>query len=335
MFKFNPLKNLVISEKLVFFFIFLEFNALHLQTQIKIKMEKKIGKTELLAQESCKRAQQRQIAIKLLDEMDKLYEREAFSARRWVWELLQNAKDVALDKVKVDIIFEPNSLEFKHSGKPFTLDNIVFLINQTSSKERVEFNVGKEMPQTTGKFGTGFLTTHLLSKIVLLNGIYEDKETKKHKRFEVLLNRDATTPEKMIENVYESFKVFELMDDEEKCPYIDDYKVGEKCDTSFKYYLTDEGRKVALEGLDDFYRSVLLTMAFLPQIESIYIDNKFENFTKFYKRKEVINEEDEVETIIFEIKTNDEVEEARIPVAKNEFSAVALIKVQEFLWIFL
>jgi hypothetical protein len=27
-------------------------------------------------------------------------------------------------------------------------------------------------PETTGKFGTGFLTTHLLSRIVEISGIY-------------------------------------------------------------------------------------------------------------------------------------------------------------------
>ncbi len=43
---------------------------------------------------------------------------------------------MALNTVKVEIELGENFVEFRHSGKAFLMDNIVFLIEQTSSKLR-------------------------------------------------------------------------------------------------------------------------------------------------------------------------------------------------------
>lgn len=62
------------------------------------------------------------------------------SAKRWVWELCQNAKDVcnSTGKVKICIDFDEGQRKvfFRHNGKAFSIDNIVSLINQASSKDR-------------------------------------------------------------------------------------------------------------------------------------------------------------------------------------------------------
>ena len=90
--------------------------------------------------------------------------------RRWIWELLQNAKDVSYggQQVEVELLFKDDKttglLQFKHNGKPFSVDNITFLIEQVSTKD--QNSEDPEAPQQTGQFGTGFLTTHLLSEIV-------------------------------------------------------------------------------------------------------------------------------------------------------------------------
>ena len=91
--------------------------------------------------------------------------------KRWVWELIQNAKDASIGgKVQVHIEADlegPDAhVTFNHNGAAFTVENIRFLIEQISSKSRTKDSTGK--PMTTGKFGTGFLTTHLLSPYVLV-----------------------------------------------------------------------------------------------------------------------------------------------------------------------
>ena len=83
-------------------------------------------------------AREKQIAIKLLDNIEKLYENLDNSSRRWVFELFQNAKDIAEKDVKVEIEFDNNYLEFRHNGNPFSIENIVHLIEQISSKDREE-----------------------------------------------------------------------------------------------------------------------------------------------------------------------------------------------------
>lgn len=56
---------------------------------------------------------------------------------------------------------------------PFTADNIRFLIEQISTKSR---NRSESKSKTTGKFGTGFLTTHLLSEIVTVKGVAKEPD---------------------------------------------------------------------------------------------------------------------------------------------------------------
>ena len=85
-------------------------------------------------------------------------------------------------------------VEFRHSGKPFTLNDLNQLIHQTSFKERCDNPVeNPNVPDTTGKFGTGFITTHLLSKVVTVSGIYYNEDEKTHQKFSVDLDRDADT----------------------------------------------------------------------------------------------------------------------------------------------
>lgn len=105
------------------------------------------------------------IANKTINMMQELkLKNDEKTACRWIWELIQNAKDVADETECINIEIEFNEKEkylaFKHDGKNFTTDNIVHLISQVSSEER---NLDSDSG-VTGKFGTGFLTTHLLSE---------------------------------------------------------------------------------------------------------------------------------------------------------------------------
>lgn len=59
--------------------------------------------------------------------------------KRWVWELVQNAKDVSIEgkvrvKIESDLDSENAHVTFNHNGAPFSAENIRFLIEQVSSK---------------------------------------------------------------------------------------------------------------------------------------------------------------------------------------------------------
>ena len=58
------------------------------------------------------------------------------------------------------------------------------------SEEECEKIIDGQVPENTGKFGTGFLTTHLLSRIVEISGIYQNAfDTEKYHKFSLTLNR--------------------------------------------------------------------------------------------------------------------------------------------------
>lgn len=163
---------------------------------------------ETRLQQSKEKAADQLLATKILDLMTKLKLGENRHAeRRWLWELIQNAKDVSYDDRKVNIEINLNEasaqpyITFSHNGKPFTTDNITFLIEQVSTKDRQAQQSGRR--KVTGKFGTGFLSTHLLSEVVEVKGILQDEDLPARK-FSVTLDRSAGNPKGIIDSVNNS-----------------------------------------------------------------------------------------------------------------------------------
>jgi len=83
---------------------------------------------------------------------------------RWIWELLQNARDTAPQnsQLRVSLSVEPEYLVFRHNGNPFTKEEIAHLIYHGSTKQMSKGHLGQ--------FGTGFLSTHLISKKIKIQG---------------------------------------------------------------------------------------------------------------------------------------------------------------------
>lgn len=103
---------------------------------------------------------------------------------RWVWELFQNAKDVAGDNgVDIHIRLFQDRLDFRHNGSPFKTKHLLAVLYKTSTKS-LNGEGG-----TTGKYGTGFVTTHLLNRKVNISGVHENDEGKR--RFAIEIDRSA------------------------------------------------------------------------------------------------------------------------------------------------
>lgn len=209
------------------------------------------------------------IANKILDMMqDLLLKNDENTARRWIWELIQNAKDVSdnngMVNIEIDFNEKERYLSFKHDGKCFTTENMVYLISQVSSKER------NQSPDNgiTGKFGTGFLTTHLLSQKVVVDAFLKD-ENEPLKEIHILLDRSGETKEEVIAAVNESFR--QLKESKEI-----DSSVLEKTggfNTRFLYELDNRGIEIAKNGLKSFYVSVPYVFAFVEKVNSIKVND--------------------------------------------------------------
>ena len=143
----------------------------------------------------------RAIAQKIRNRLSQLDNATEIDKKRWIWELLQNAKDTILDNAKVDIeiTISDEFLEFKHNGGFFTPRNITNLVHQISSKEGTD---------STGRFGTGFLTTHTLSRLVDVSSIYVDEDTDEYFKFSISLNRTGSTEESFIENIAKTWESY-------------------------------------------------------------------------------------------------------------------------------
>lgn len=222
------------------------------------------------------KAHNRNIATKIYEEMTKL--RAAVDAsptipRRWVWELIQNAKDVNINgKIRVRIDAELNGanahVTFKHTGAAFSAENIRFLIEQVSSKDRTNDSDGR--PTTTGRFGTGFLTTHLLSERVLVRGVAAGKGYAPRK-FKLTLDRSGAELQDIIDAVQAAKdSILDLDDQPEHIGYIPG-----KFNTAFRYELADKtSKKVASAGLADLDICLPYTLAFVREIESVEYPNR-------------------------------------------------------------
>lgn len=221
-------------------------------------------------------AQETQAAIKIRDKLTDLRSKDVLiSSYRWIWELIQNAKDCpnSSGKIDIEILFDSTRriVEFKHNGKLFSTKNIVYLIEQVSTKERTRDS------ENTGKFGTGFLTTNLLSPIVKISGLLHDDDDDNIASFEVTLDRSGNTIDELKESIKNSCNQLESNTSIIFYPI-----TGNGMNTSFSYLLDDNGMVAAKNGLDNFLITAPYVFAFVPELNQITINNNGE--TSVYTR---------------------------------------------------
>lgn len=213
---------------------------------------------ELTARESSEQLWYKQAADKIFNLLEVNRNHASLSSKRWAWELIQNAKDVPNKYGKVSIEIEcvsERELLFKHNGNPFDLEkNIWGLIRQVSSKSSV--NKDEEI---TGKFGTGFICTHLLSDVIVVRGVLKYKG---YRQFVLELDRRGETSEELALRIKETEKPF--FDAEKYFSEIKDYEENRAegdYDTEFIYTLDSEEKvKAAVVGLDDLVNTMPITL---------------------------------------------------------------------------
>lgn len=186
--------------------------------------------------------------------------------RRWIWELIQNASDCAFpDKgVNISINYDRinRHLQFTHDGKPFTYENLIDLITQISSKQ-------SDTEKKTGKFGTGFISTHLLSEKVKLNGILQDGNSGS-KRLECIIDRSGADYQSIRENIKTSLTAIQTIrsGNANIVPPNADIK------TTFTYVIENEDAHHAVSvGLEDLKNTVSYVLALNRNIGSISCDD--------------------------------------------------------------
>jgi len=195
------------------------------------------------------------------------------AAKRWSFELIQNAVDTAKKygkEVEIEIKLvegdENKCLIFKHNGGPFSYDELCAIIYGGTTKTRILAPEEKYI----GQFGTGFLVTHVLSKNVKIKGIGVDKDTEAH-HFEIDINRDSEKEDDIVSEINKCFQQLENTDPISKN--------SDKIYTEIIYELKSENqREAAKVGLEILEKLVLFILSLNEEITKITINNQ--TFTK-------------------------------------------------------
>lgn len=184
----------------------------------------------------------------IIHDVNKLRSFSEKEKTRWVWELLQNAKDAATDN-GVDVIYElkDDKVVISHNGLPFETEHLLALLYKTSTK-----SLGNE-DGSTGKYGTGFVTTHVLNKKVTVNGVH--KNSKGLREFSFSIDRTSVSLQedlalKAIKNsLKETFDTINKIVESEGQP-INYYT------HSFTYELSTNSKKVAEAGIQELEQTI-------------------------------------------------------------------------------
>jgi len=272
------------------------------------------------------------------DKLKKVSNRPEIAKRRWFWELLQNAKDSVkpTEKVSVNLLIANNEtgyyVEFKHNGNPFRYQDAKNLIFPYSDKD------DEQNSDKSGKFGTGFLATHILSRQIDVKGIFLKDNNAFD--FEFTLDRRANEKTEIAESIGNTWQTFR-----KNKTHLPQYNYSQNnYETFFRYNLDDDSLNIAINSIDDIAQSLPFVLAFIPKVEEVKIENQIrnlcykfqlvkntkltENLTEFIIIKKIIASGIEHEDLIRLIVCSDGKLDLAIQI-KNEDEKVELISFQE------
>ena len=192
---------------------------------------------------------------------------------RWIWELLQNARDAAITSgpLTTKIQYDSRELVFSHNGSGFTGEQIAHLIYHGSTKV--------ENPDTIGQYGSGFLTTHLLSSEVVISGQISDGQD-----FSFPLVRKPDSVAALHESMDEAWKRFCAFQSYQQ-PILESFT------TSFRYPIRESSAAEAVKiGIETLKQCAPYVVVFNQEFSSINIEDHGERVCfKVERRSEIPN----------------------------------------------
>ena len=191
-------------------------------------------------------------------------ERVHTAKRRWIFELLQNAIDTARlrgkPNLRVEIKWDGKRLRFAHDGGFFTLDEISAVIYGGSTKPYAPES------EYIGRFGTGFLVTHVVSRKVHLHGYVQDEENNLHE-FTMHMDRSAEQEEHIGHAIEKCFNQLNKAK-----------RLAEKHSelwSEFEYEVRDElGQEAVEQGLQELRKLAPLVLGFNPLLQEIRLNDE-------------------------------------------------------------
>ena len=219
----------------------------------------------------------------LHDRLPQLTDPSDIDCQRWPWELLQNAKDTVVKRTNpedryVDVTIkyytdceDKKKLYFEHNGDQFTDKAITGLIWKFSAEKRNEQTTEDGLTrdkQSTGRFGTGFMTTHALSLTVDVSGslFHDGEDVMRNVSVDFTLHREGPDDEAYKAGVDRTEREIDENMDKRPIP------AGQILPTRFTYHLNkDASEKAARMGIENVRANAAQTMLFCPSVRSITV----------------------------------------------------------------
>ena len=202
-------------------------------------------------------------AQRLLEKLSLLKNRVSEAKKRWFWELLQNASDYN-ETVNVKLTVSDGEVTFSHDGAPFSVRDVLNVISPDSNKADDEAH-----KDNIGKFGTGLVSTHILSSVMEVSG-FCDKDGVCYK-FSVSLDRSCYKEKKvLIEQITDAKARFRES--------LVQQSLSLGFNTSFSYALGTplpdlpplDASDINLEYL---YETLPYTLCFMPKVQTVIIED--------------------------------------------------------------
>lgn len=198
-------------------------------------------------------------AQSIFKHLQDLEDKKSLVMSRWVWELLQNARDAAPkgDDIRISLSVKSDKLTFRHSGASFTNEEISHLIYHGSTKHQ-----GADS-DSIGHFGSGFISTHLLSRRIRISGSMTTD-----RRFSFILDREAESPaalSRVMDRSWEEFKA-SLRSDVAS--------VDGSFSTEYVYELTPDTVGAVDAGVTALGACAPYVMAFNPKLVHIEVETE-------------------------------------------------------------
>ena len=172
---------------------------------------------------------------------------------RWIWELMQNARDTSSDvdsHLVTKVKLEDDELVFQHNGRGFTIEEVAHLNYHGSTK--------LEDKSTIGQYGSGFLTTHLLSPEIVVSGQLDDGRS-----FSFRLSREIGSVQALSDSMDKAWDDFHASAEAS----------SESFTTKYSYPVSYQSRGAVDEGISILRRCAAYVVVLNRQFRSIIIES--------------------------------------------------------------
>ena len=238
----------------------------------------------------------------ILNHLRELESNRARMQRRWIWELLQNARDAAADDdthLVASVELGSGELVFQHNGRGFTMEEVAHLIYHGSTKLEDE--------KTIGQYGSGFLTTHLLSPEIDVSGQLNDGRP-----FNFRLKREIVSAKALSDSMDRAWDEFDASTE----------AVADSFTTRFRYPVAEESVGAVVEGIETLKQCAPFVVVFNRQFRRINIESTEETTT--FEVVERVPLQEGLQTVTVGVSEHGSLRERKYLLAEGAFASVTI-----------